>query len=492
MSESDRPPLTQRWAHLRFAVIGPLLAAPPARGELRPALQALAERSWTHPGTGQPTQFAVSTLERWYYTARHARQDPVGALRQLPRRDRGQPRGLSVPLRDRLRTQYGAHPSWSYQLHYDNLASQVWADATLGELPSYATVRRFMQAQGLVRQPHGRRAPRPGELRAVAHRQAREVRSYEAAQVHALWHVDGHVGSLPVLTARGTWLRPVLIGALDDRSRLACHVQWYHTESAQTVVHGLCQAFQKRALPRALLSDNGAAMLAAETVQGLQRLGIVHDTTLPYSAYQNGKQEVFWAQVEGRLLAMLEGCRDLTLAQLNEATQVWCEREYNRTPHRELGTTPLARALAGPSVGRDAPDSEALRLAFCAEERRTQRRSDGTISLAGRRFEVPARFGHLPRLTVRFARWDLAQVHLVDDQTGTVLDRLYPVDKTRNADGQRRRRPGPTPEGEPVPAARPRPREVAPRLQRLLAEQAETGLPPSYLPLDDPIPPEDS
>jgi putative transposase len=34
------------------------------------------------------------------------------------------------------------------------------------------------------------------------------------------------------------------------------------------------------------LSDNGAAMLAAEITEGLARLGIVHDTTLAYSAYQ--------------------------------------------------------------------------------------------------------------------------------------------------------------------------------------------------------------
>jgi len=29
-------------------------------------------------------------------------------------------------------------------------------------------------------------------------------------------------------------------------------------------------------LPRALMSDNGSAMLAGETEQGLMRLGIVH------------------------------------------------------------------------------------------------------------------------------------------------------------------------------------------------------------------------
>ena len=53
-------------------------------------------------------------------------------------------------------------------------------------------------------------------------------------------------------------------------------------------------------------------MTAAEITEGLARLGILHQTTLPYSPYMNGKQEVLWGSVEGRLMAMLEGVDDLT------------------------------------------------------------------------------------------------------------------------------------------------------------------------------------
>jgi putative transposase len=133
------------------------------------------------------------------------------------------------------------------------------------------------------------------------------------------------------------------MGVLDDHSRLCAHAQWYLSETAENLVHGLCQGFEKRGLPRALMSDNGAAMTAAETVQGLERLGIVHEKTLPYSAYQNGKQEVFWGQVEGRLLAMMQNCIDLSLAQLNVATLAWIELEYNRKVHSELAQSPLDR-----------------------------------------------------------------------------------------------------------------------------------------------------
>ena len=69
---------------------------------------------------------------------------------------------------------------------------------------------------------------------------------------------------------------------LDDRSRLACHLQWYLVESTETAVHGLSQAVLKRGLPRAVMSDNGGAETSAEMVEGLERLGVVHHTTLPY------------------------------------------------------------------------------------------------------------------------------------------------------------------------------------------------------------------
>ncbi len=241
---------------------------------------------------------------------------------------------------------------------------------------------------------------------------------------------------------------------------------------------------QKRGLPRAAMSDNGAAMTATEITEGLARLGIIHQTTLPYSPYQNGKQEVLWGSVEGRLMAMLEGVDDLNLARLNEATQAWVEQDYNRKRHSEIDDTPLARFLAGPAVTRPCPDAAALRLAFTRTERRTLRKSDGTAVIEGRRFEVPNRYRHLSVLEVRFAAWDLTQVQLVDPHTGTVLCRLFPQDKATNASGLRRSVQPIS--AEPVTSPPPPPaRGIGPLLARMIDRQAATGLPPAYLPKDE-------
>jgi transposase InsO family protein len=477
MSSDDGPRSHERWAHLRFSVVGGLLASPPLPGELCAELSKLAAKSWRHPTTGEPVRFGLSTIERWYYAARNV-GNPVRALERKLREDSGGCRVLGDKLAAALRTQHAEHPSWSYKLHLDNLAAQVCSDASLGKLPAYATLRRYMLAHNLLRQP--RKRGRHERSQAAPEHERREVRSFESPYVNGLWHLDFHVGSLGVLTPKAGWMRPQLLAILDDRSRLLCHAQWYLDETAESLIHGLVQAFLKRGLPRALMSDNGSAMTAAETTQGLKRLSVAHVTTLPYSPHQNGKQEAFWGQVEGRLMAMLESERELSLGLLNEATQAWIEMEYQREIHSQTGQAPLQRFMAGPTVSRDTPSLDELRLALTAATTRSQRTSDGTLSLLGIRFEVPARFRHLRKLCVRFAHWDLSYVWLLDERTGNVLARLYPLDKTRNADAVRR-------PVEPLPAMQP-PVEgsgIAPLLRKLMAEYAATGLPPAYIPKED-------
>jgi len=458
--------IAERWARLRFSVVGSLLASPPPPGQLHAELERLTSKRWLHPTKDEQVKFGLSTIERWLYDAR-ATDDPIVALRRKTRSDAGLQHAISDELAQAVRLQYKDHPKWSYQLHLDNLV--VLPD--LESVPSYSTLRRFMVEQGLLKQPR----KKPDKL------SSREQRSYEAEYVNGLWHLDFHQGSLKVLTPVGEWATPVLHAVLDDRSRLACHAQWYNDETTQTLVHGLNQALLKRGLPRCQMSDGGAAMKAGETRQGLSRLSIRHALTLPYSPEQNAKQEVFWAQVEGRLLAMLEGHRELTLSLLNQATQAWVEMEYQRKVHSETGQTPLQRWLDGPSVARPCPEPETLRLAFTVQRSRTQRKSDGTVSIEGVRFEIPDRFRGFKKLTLRYARWDLGHVWLVDPHNETTtLSRLFPLDKAKNADGIRRPRAAVLPDQDP-----PQPSGIAPLLRKLMADYAATGLPPAYIPKEE-------
>ena len=88
---------------------------------------------------------------------------------------------MSAALLAALREQYRDHPSWSAQLHHDNLQVRVDADPSLGPMPSYATLTRVMLSLGLVRRRRqGQREPERTAL------EAREVLSYEVSRSHAL------------------------------------------------------------------------------------------------------------------------------------------------------------------------------------------------------------------------------------------------------------------------------------------------------------------
>jgi hypothetical protein len=117
-----------------------------------------------------------------------------------------------------------------------------------------------------------------------------------------------------------------------------------------------------------------------------------------------------------------------------------------------------------------------LRRAFRQTLTRQQRRSDGTVSVHGCRFEVPSAWRSLRRVTLRVARWDLTDVDLIDPNTECIVATLRPLDKVANASAQRRAYQAP----DPTPSA-PSP---APLLQQWKDEAAASGLVPAFLPLE--------
>jgi putative transposase len=262
-------------ARLRFSIVSSLLVCPPGPGELSSRLDELAAKIWHHPVSCSSIQFARSTIERWYYIALRTPTDPLSSLRQRIRTDRGRFRLVGPALGARIRQLHQDHPGFSYALFFDNLEASLRAEPVEDPLPSPSTVRRWMQCQGLFkRRRRGPKKATRGSIAATERFENLEIRSYEVEHVHALWHLDFHAGSRKVLLRSGRFATAHLLGVLDDHSRLCCHVQWYLAESAETLAHGLSQAILKRGLPRAIMYDNGSAMKAAETEEGVRGVSI--------------------------------------------------------------------------------------------------------------------------------------------------------------------------------------------------------------------------
>lgn len=132
------------WERFRFAIIGPLLAAPPQAGELQGQLRVLAQKQWIHPC--DPTRHlrvSRSTIERWYYKALRSK-NPVDALKRRKRADYRKTRVVSPTVLALLEQQYQQNPHWSVQLHHDNLRAVAHEDAKL-VIPSYSTLLRVMR-----------------------------------------------------------------------------------------------------------------------------------------------------------------------------------------------------------------------------------------------------------------------------------------------------------------------------------------------------------
>ena len=155
-------------------------------------------------------------------------------------------------------------------------------------------------------------------------------------------------------------------------------------------------------------------------------------------------------------------------------------KEYHYNRNRELKATPLEILTTVESVDRPCPSEETLRSAFTHKVCRTQRRSDGTLSLENVRFEVPSRLRHMNRLWVRYRRWDLSSAAIVDERDKTViLANIYPQDKTKNADSQRRLL-----ESEPFKPLREQ-ATTSPLLEEIIERWKKTGLPAAYTPTSE-------
>ncbi len=315
------------------------------------------------------------------------------------------------------------YPSWSVQLTYDNLKVMQFEAI----LPSYSSILRYLKSIGYI--PH---------YSLNKTRKLKEIRSFEVEFVGQMWHMDFHKGSRMVINEKGEFVQPICAAFIDDKSRLICHAQWFLNETTEVLVHSLIQAIMKRGIPRTFYTDNGSAMKGEELKYGLENLGIKHETTLPYSPHQNGKQESFWQPLEGRLMKMIPKDKRISLDVLNRLTQAWIEQDYHDTIHSEIKEKPVDRFFNSSSVLRPALEFEELKSCFRTRIKRNIRKTDGTVTIDGVRFEVPQVFRHMDELVIKYARWDLGEAEIISPTTFKSLFKIFPIDRLSNSKGARK------------------------------------------------------
>ena len=474
MARDDDTPARVRWARLRFSIIGPLLAVAARRRRAQARIDGARRAFVATPDDGRVACASRSRRSSAGTTRRAAQADPIRALAaQSPETRRHPPERVGRARRGRSAQQHQDHPRWSYQLHYDNLValaprgSAPRADARLRDgLPVHEGPRPLSRPQRSVAKHDDDASCR---ARHAPTRSSTSTASGTSTSTRA------RAASSP---PRASGKKPQLLGILDDRSRLCCHLQWYLEETAECLVHGLSQA-----IPEARPAARAPHRQRRRDDRRRDRRGPraarhrpSHDAAVLARAERQAG--VVLGASRGPPPAHARGRAGAHPRAPQPATQAWVEQEYHRKVHSEIDETPLERYLRGPSVGRDSPSSDALRRAFrmrghaqAAPQRRHRHRR-------GRSLRGPLRVPHA-RASCAFAS------RAGTSRASTSSTRARARTSPRSCRSTRRATPSacrPRRRRRRAHASRAAPAGIAPLLRALMAEYAATGLPPAYVP----------
>lgn len=412
-------------ALFRLSVLGPLVSRERlGRGELQQLVRQLAQQEYAIPGSRR-RHISEKTLQAWYYAWR---REGLAGLADKPRVDTGRSK-LPAPVQSAVLAAKRENPRRSIrQIRLLLEAAGVVPRDTL----SRCAVHRLLKAHGLSRIAGPAVVPE-------------EKRSFVAEYAGSIWYGDVMHG--PTLSFGGKRTKVYLVSMMDDASRLIAHCAFCPSETALEIEGVLKQALLRRGVPRTIVVDNGAAYRAS-TLQGIcARLGIRLVHCQPYQPTSKGKLERWHRTLREQFLAELDATHIRDLADLNARLWAWVEQLYHRRPHSGLGgQTPLARYQQDlpriRSLGPLAPQLDELFLHRVA--RRVRR--DGTVSYAGRYFEVP--YELTGQHIVLVVDPHVGAVVRVESETGLPLGAATLLDAVANS---RRRRSKPP--AEPATAA---------------------------------------
>jgi putative transposase len=350
----------------RLLTISPLLHTGLSEVERRELLIRICQEGWEHPLAGH-RNLSPRTLGRWLGAWR--KQQLVG-LKPTYRRDRGILRAISPEVMTMAKTLKEELPRRTVARVIELLELRQAVEP--GNL-ARATLQRHLQALGLT----GRRSRLSSE----------SSQRFEAKAPGDVWQTDEKFG--PYLVVEGKVTRTRIFGFLDDHSRLITGVEAFPDGTEINLQRCFRRALETWHRPLLIYTDNGKVYVSRHLRQICADLGIGLTHARPYRAQSKGKIERFWSTLDG-FIVEANAARYTSLAELNDALRAWVELHYNRRKHSALkdAKTPFEvyRQVVDtiPALKPDDLDRAFRRL----ETRRVHK--DGTFSLGGRLFQVPA------------------------------------------------------------------------------------------------------
>lgn len=349
-------------ALFRFKIVAPALDKNLV--EQKEYFAAQAEKLWEVPHYGSRT-YSSAAFKHWLMDYRKGGLD---ALKPARRSDTGQPRKIGKNLADQITALAGemeeATVSYLYrQLSLQQIINPPWL--------SESALRRFVKARDLL---STKTDPIPRK-------------KYEKEHVNQLWIADFMYG--PQVSEGRRKRTAILCDCIDDHSRVIVGARWSFSENTVALELMLKTAISRFGVPKVLYVDNGSAFSTLHLQVACARLGIVLIHSKPYDSPSRGKVERFHRTVRLRFLPGLALQNISSLEALNESFDGWLRKEYHRSVHAGIGTTPLDRWDA--DIADNPPrylSAEELFFAFYQTFKRKVK-NDSTISLNGNLWQVP-------------------------------------------------------------------------------------------------------
>lgn len=394
--------LKKRIAVFRFGVIADFVGDRGLpRGEIERLMKDKCDRQWAIPGSSR-TSISESTIKEW--VCRYKRSgNKLKALHPMERSDKGKSRAIEQETAAGLITLRKELTEASLPVFIKRAKERQIIPA--GRQIPYATLYRFLKAEGLMESPSLVSADR---------------RKFEAQYPNDLWQSDVMHG--PRVLWEGKQRKTYLIAFIDDMSRLVPYAEFYLHERLESFLDALRKALRMRGLPRKLYVDNGPSFRSHHLEHICASLGIALLHARPYQPEGKGKIERWFGTVRGSFLAAY---KPSTFEDLSEKFSAWLT-EYNNTGHSSTGTTPLKRFAGNIECVRSAPKD--LEDHFRKTAKRTVAK-DRSIALAGRLYEAPVEFIG-KQVSLLYHEYDPARVELIF--AGNTYGFLSPLDVNVN------------------------------------------------------------
>jgi len=407
MNDDDRT----KEALFRHAVLGDLLSRKLRRGEIRPLLTELTQKTF-EDFRGRFRRMAYSTLEEWYYRYRH---DGFEGLKPLTRSDQGCSRCLTPELEQLVIDLKREDPGRTAPLILREL--ELAGRISRGHMSVYP-IQRLLHHHGLS-------GPRMETDVAARFR-------WEASMCGELWQADALHGPMLVNPATGRPQRAIVFGLLDDRSRIIPYLEAGFGETERRFLVVLHDAIARRGIPRRLLLDNHASFTGHDLRVLCAKLDIHIVHSRPGDGPTKGKIERWWRSLRAHVIDRLDLQKVATLDELNLRLWNYVEADYHCRPHASLsGKTPLEVWDGDADEIRWVSDHGRLGQAFIGEVERLAR-NDSTVQWRGVFYEVPP-YLRRSKVRLRYSLLDTNRVSLIDGNVEIPLRLVRPVENAHRS-----------------------------------------------------------